>query len=404
MKKVDLVFGGWIKAPNGAAYVVNSLAESKKEFYKNGIDLSTWSLDNILPRSFEEYKKNKNPWYIRAVLSIKKTLDKFVSKNAKKNMLFTSILLSKNFKIAKMVGKSYAKKNKNNIVLMHDFFTCFYYLKYRKTKVPTVLVLHNNGDTFSMLLEYYPVLKNSRKLVSLKRMEKYVLNEVTKVCFVAKNPMDKFILLHPDFPSKNVSFIYNGLKDITTPLRNSNKNAVLRLCCVGSITTRKGQDLLINALKELDEDILRKIHVTFVGDGPIREELESISNKYYLPVTFVGYSKNVDKYLNECDIFVLPSRDEGFPISILEAMRKGIPVISTKVAGIPEMIENGISGLLIEPSVHDLKNVFSSIFNYDWAEMGNRSRKLFLEKFSIHSMISNYSSILLSIKSSKNEV
>lgn len=55
-------------------------------------------------------------------------------------------------------------------------------------------------------------------------------------------------------------------------------------------------------------------------------------------IDFIGVSNQVENYLLRSDIFMLPSRDEGFPISILEAMRAGLPIISTNIAGIPEMV------------------------------------------------------------------
>jgi len=394
MKKVDILFGGWLAAPNGAAYVVNSLVQSKDIFSQLDIELDSWTLDNIIPRSFDEYKAKRIPLIKRTLLSLKSKVKKIIANRAKESLLFTRIELYKSFKIAEMVGKSYARKQENNIVFVHDIFTCYYYLKHRKNKVKTFLILHSNGESFSMLLEYYPVLKDSRMLERLKSIEKYVIDEVDSIGFVANNPKQNFIRLHPEINPKKVTFVYNGLNDINI-LPHTQIHNPIEICCVGSITNRKGQDLIVDAMLSLSEFERKKLHFTLIGDGPIRNQLETICTTNKLPITFVGYSKKINEFLQKADIFILPSRDEGFPISILEAMREGLPVISTNVAGIPEMIDDGINGLLAQPTVSSLVKIFKNINTYDWVKMGKNSRDIFLRKFQLSKTIESYSKILI---------
>lgn len=114
----------------------------------------------------------------------------------------------------------------------------------------------------------------------------------------------------------------------------------LEICCVGSVSKRKGQDMIVEALVKMSPVQREKVHFTIVGDGTLRGELEKLCfekgiSKY---IDFIGVSNQVENYLLRSDIFMLPSRDEGFPISILEAMRAGLPIISTNIAGIPEMV------------------------------------------------------------------
>lgn len=396
MKKVDILFGGWLEAPNGAAYVVNSLVKSKKTFKRNGIEINSWTLDNIIPRSFEEYKNPKISILKKRLLQAKTAVKSFISKRAKKSLLFTKIELFKSRRIAEMVGKSYANLNRENTVFVHDLFTCYYYLKNRSIKNKVLLVLHNNGDTFSMLLNYYPVLNGSKVLIKLKAIESYVLKEVDKIGFVANNPKEYFLKLHPEIDKNKVTSVYNGLVDKDYSANKTIHNPI-EICCIGSITYRKGQDIIIDALASLSYDERSRLHFTFVGDGPMREELELKANQSKLSVTFVGYSKNVIEYLQKSDIFILPSRDEGFPISILEAMREGLPIISTDVAGIPEMVEDKINGLIVEPNIASLIHIFKNIEKYDLVRMGFNSRKIFQDKFCLSRTIDSYSEILVSL-------
>ena len=112
---------------------------------------------------------------------------------------------------------------------------------------------------------------------------------------------------------------------------------------MGSVSKRKGQDMIVEALVKMSPVQREKVHFTIVGDGTLRGELEKLCfekgiSKY---IDFIGVSNQVENYLLRSDIFMLPSRDEGFPISILEAMRAGLPIISTNIAGIPEMVFPG---------------------------------------------------------------
>ena len=88
------------------------------------------------------------------------------------------------------------------------------------------------------------------------------------------------------------------------------------------------------------------------------------------------------------------SNNEGLPISIIEAMRAGLPVISTPVAGIPEQVEPLYNGLLVEPEAGKLAEVLNNITQYDWKQMGINSRKRFEKEFSFEQMLKSYCDML----------
>lgn len=78
------------------------------------------------------------------------------------------------------------------------------------------------------------------------------------------------------------------------------------------------------------------------------------------------------------------SNNEGLPISIIEAMRTGLPVISTKISGIPELVD--INGILIDPNVEQLTTIFDHMDEYDWNVMGKRSRERWKKDFTFDRM------------------
>lgn len=93
------------------------------------------------------------------------------------------------------------------------------------------------------------------------------------------------------------------------------------------------------------------LHLLLVGDGPLRPQLEAEVRGLGLggKVHFLGVRTDVPEILAAADVFVLSSRWEGNPLSVMEAMAAGKPVISTAVGGVPELVESGVTGFLVRP-------------------------------------------------------
>jgi glycosyltransferase involved in cell wall biosynthesis len=123
--------------------------------------------------------------------------------------------------------------------------------------------------------------------------------------------------------------------------------------CLGSVQYRKGQDILLDALALIDGSIPR-LNVLLAGPVLLgwggREILRRIEASPLRPrVSVLGVREDTFEILRASDAMVLPSRDECLPLSILEAMAVGTPVIASNVAGNPEMIEHGVTGWLFDP-------------------------------------------------------
>lgn len=120
--------------------------------------------------------------------------------------------------------------------------------------------------------------------------------------------------------------------------------------CIGRLAPEKGQLILLQALKLLVEQGLN-VHITFAGDGPLRALLEEAVDNGGLrnQVTFAGWvdEQRISELLRNCRALVLSSFAEGLPVVLMEALAMGRPVISTGVAGIPELVEHGKSGWLV---------------------------------------------------------
>jgi len=123
-----------------------------------------------------------------------------------------------------------------------------------------------------------------------------------------------------------------------------------KLLFVGRIVYQKGLDLLLHALSDLQE---YPWELTVVGDGPQRVPLEELTEGLGMRerVRFLGWLKGpelVAEY-HRANLFPYPSRHEGMPNAVLEAMASGLPVIASRIAGNEELVLPGKTGLLIEP-------------------------------------------------------
>jgi len=93
-------------------------------------------------------------------------------------------------------------------------------------------------------------------------------------------------------------------------------------------------------------------HLLIVGDGPLRDDLTAQAAALGVApsVHFAGYRTNTTAYLRAMDVFALPSLYEGLPLSVLEAMAAGLPVVATRVGGMPEAVEEGRTAILVPPA------------------------------------------------------
>jgi glycosyltransferase involved in cell wall biosynthesis len=114
----------------------------------------------------------------------------------------------------------------------------------------------------------------------------------------------------------------------------------------------KGVPILIEAIAQLAEKY-PDLTLRLVGDGPDRTELEAEVAKRGLQnrIVFLGYRSQTEvaEELARTDVFVLPSFAEGVPVVLMEAMASQVPVLTTRIAGVPELVEDGVSGQLVPP-------------------------------------------------------
>jgi glycosyltransferase involved in cell wall biosynthesis len=198
------------------------------------------------------------------------------------------------------------------------------------------------------------------------------------------------VKLREDRIRRNVSFIYNGIpaKECDTNLRlNVPIRYKKKILCVARVTPQKNLELFLNIAKLLPD-------YAFVWIGNTELIDHQIEN-----VFFLGNMPDVRGYYYFCDLFILTSNYEGLPMTIIEAMSCGKPIVASNVGGISEVVENGKNGFILDNDEYKFKSCIESVFASEIAykNMSENSKKIYLNKLTVEKMVGGYLDIYKSI-------
>jgi glycosyltransferase involved in cell wall biosynthesis len=229
----------------------------------------------------------------------------------------------------------YIEKNSINLVVSQGIVANFYArMASKKTGVPNLVTLHSD-----MKYEYSNPLK--RFVFSLSEK---LLNKNTKY-YIAVSRYLKNCLIEKGIKEKKISVVYNCIEQTSIPVSRKYNDKISRIGSVGRLHQVKGFDSLISAIAILrDEPIV----LTIWGEGEERRKLEALikdlglSEKVFLP----GFNPDINKAIMDIDIYVQPSLNEGFGLSVVEALSLGAPVIVTPVGSLTELVDNDKNGLV----------------------------------------------------------
>ncbi|MFJ5767221.1 glycosyltransferase family 4 protein [Lysinibacillus sp. NPDC093210] len=241
-------------------------------------------------------------------------------------------------------------------------------------RIPTIFTAHSWSFT-----EGVP----QKKQLMYRQLEKTVQPLTTKIITVSDYDR-KLALTKGIAPAHKLQTVHNGIEQLEKKIApNRAKNEHPQIVMVARFEVPKRQDLLLEALMELS-DI--PWHLQFIGDGSLRPQLESyVKDKGFSErVTFLGNQLDVTKWLAQSRIFALLSDWEGLPISIIEAMRAGLPIIATNVGGVNELVTDKENGFLIARDDSSLlkKRLRQLLMDETLCEkMGDISERRFLRDF-----------------------
>ncbi|HEB30077.1 MAG TPA: glycosyltransferase family 1 protein [Spirochaetes bacterium] len=219
---------------------------------------------------------------------------------------------------------------------------------------------------------------------------------------IAISEEEKKIVVRNGFPAEKVRLVYNGYDNdegddtelIAKIKKKYNLEHSLVIGNVGRLNKTKRLDLLIDVFRILVQKDERDIRLLFIGDGPDRKRLERMVIKSGLgdKVYFAGFIPRGDRVLKIFDVFVLPTTYEGCSFVLIEALAKGLPIITTDIPSVRWMFEDGKSAVLFEQnSVKDLCEKLTMLINDKKLQklLSASALNSFLSRFDADGMIQN---------------
>ena len=255
-------------------------------------------------------------------------------------------------------------------------------------KIPVIFTAHGWGFDPNA-----PKLRSNAAFV----VEKLLTPLAAKIICVCESDRQLAIKLKV-VDGDQVVTISNGIRHIDTLLSTPETDPPQLIMVARFNKQQKDQHTFMNAIKMLDEGI----KVLFVGTGPDWEEAKNIAQNLDIlfRVSFLGDRLDVETLLAKSQIFVLTTHYEGLPVSILEAMRAGLPVIATNVNGIPEQVVDGVTGLLVpHEDVNALVQALTTLINDPdmRRRMGEEGAKKLTKEFTVEQMVAKTKLVYQSI-------
>jgi glycosyltransferase involved in cell wall biosynthesis len=239
----------------------------------------------------------------------------------------------------------------------------------RTSKVPNLVTVHSNMPDeypkFATRMIYKLIDKTSR--FSTKK-------------YIAVSEFLKKELIKSGIKTEKIEVIYNGL-DFEEPCARQKRRLVIG--GIGRLDQIKGFDILIDAFAMLKN---KRLRLKIAGVGAELENLIKQANTLGLEnrVEFVGFIDDVKKFLDSIDVYVQPSRSEGFGITVIEAMSRQLPVAVLPNGSLPEIVRDGENGLIAKSSSSkDLaKEISRLIEDYDFSKkIGEKARLEVIKKY-----------------------
>ncbi len=188
-------------------------------------------------------------------------------------------------------------------------------------------------------------------------------------------------------PAEKLITIHNGIPDTTHRALPAGRG-VPTIVMIARFAPQKAQADLLRAVQGIEEPF----RVVFIGDGPTRSAHEELAVQLGIRdrVDFLGVRRNIEHLLASAHIFALPSNWEGFPLTILEGMRAGLPVVASNVGGVAEAIVDGRTGFLVPAgSIVEFRSRLKQLIAHPTlrASLGVAGRARYEAEFTVRAML-----------------
>ncbi len=307
-----------------------------------------------------------------------------------------AIVLEENFpRLGRSVGEVEARLRE----LRADILCCSGYkpdvvgwLAARRVGIPAIAVAHGwTGATWRVRL--------------YETVDRRILRRFSAVVAVSQAQAD--LVMRAGVSPERVAVIRNavGPDQFEQPdpasgerLRKFFRRAPARIVgAAGRLSPEKGFDTLVRAARLVRDANVDAGFVVF-GDGPLRESLHRLIRSQGLEDRFIlaGFRSDLGRFLPHLDLAVLPSYAEGLPVVLLEALAAGVPVVATRVGGIPEVIDDGVQGFLVSPrdfSAMALRIQDALADPERLHALGSHGRQRVREEFMFHAQATRYADL-----------
>lgn len=244
----------------------------------------------------------------------------------------------------------------------------------------------------TIAVEHLPLASTSRSRRLLKRR----LSRRLDAHVAVSNATARTVEDDARLPAGSIRTIHNGVDCVAPPSARSPSSEPL-LGAIGRLDHQKGLDVLLEALVELPH-----VSALIVGEGPQRARLLEQARRLRLSrrVTFTGWVPDVLPYLGSIHALVLPSRYEGLPLAVLEAMHAGVPVVASEVGGVRECLEDGETGLLVPAEdSHALAEALRALLASPRLQrrLAERAQLVARRRFSVSAMVRSFERLYLEV-------
>jgi glycosyltransferase involved in cell wall biosynthesis len=269
---------------------------------------------------------------------------------------------------------------------------------------PDVLQLHTSHAHALGLLAGR--LAGVKSIVATRRMDLAIKGPLAALKYrrvdrvVAISEIVQSMLLAAGVPQHRVTLIYSAVDcpepypqgDLRVELGLDSQTSVIGTAA--TLTKRKGHKYLFEAVRTLKERFPR-LRLLVAGEGPQESELRELAPRLGLDkeIVFLGFRRDIPQLLNTLDAFALASLKEGLGVALLEAACAGRPIVATNVGGIPEIIKDGETGLLVPPAdSRSLAEKLAYLIEHpeQARRLGANARAFVRDRFSVKVMVESY--------------
>lgn len=265
--------------------------------------------------------------------------------------------------------RKYIKQQKPDVVIpFTEGVYCFTILSLLGTGIPIIASERLDPSAMSpirkvlkrLLLPYADWL-----VVQTQSIKEYFPKKIQEKTSVIYNPVNDEVFKSPDGLQVQGANAASSVQSLNTPMEGRGQERLNRIISVGRLYPQKNQKMMIRAFAKIADDFPDWQLVIF-GEGPLRAELEGLVSSFKLQdrVLLLGRTEQVIEELRKSKIFCMSSDYEGMSNAMIEAICVGLPIVTTNVSGVEELVKDGINGFVIQcGEVDEMANSLQRLMN-----------------------------------------